>query len=63
MEIVGGLLALKHQSVPATPHSTRANAGLPIPLATQRTDRELKTLLKLSTGFTGHDAALLFARI
>ncbi len=62
MEIIGGLLAVKHECVPATPHSARANDGFPIPLAVNRTDRKVNTMLKLSTGFTGHDAALLFRR-
>jgi 3-oxoacyl-(acyl-carrier-protein) synthase len=62
IEIIGALLAMKHGCVPATPHTSRPNGSLPVPLVTQRTERTVNTFLKLSTGFTGHDAALLFRR-
>jgi 3-oxoacyl-[acyl-carrier-protein] synthase II len=62
IEIVGGLLAMKHQSVPQTPHTSRPSDALTMPLVLERTNRPVNTMLKLSTGFTGHDAALLFRR-
>jgi len=51
------LLVLKHQSIPASCCPADGNS-LP---ASSRPPAQLKTLLKTSTGFTGHDAALLFS--
>ena len=62
IETIASLLAMKHQSVPGTLNSNRRTAFFPVPLVTSQTDREVHTVLKLSTGFTGHDAALLFQR-
>jgi 3-oxoacyl-(acyl-carrier-protein) synthase len=62
IEMIGGLLALKHQTVPATLNTRCAQARFPVPLVGTLTQRSLHTLLKLSTGFTGHDAALLFRK-
>ena len=56
------LLAIKNQTVPATLHTRPKQVQLPVPLATSCVEREIRTALKLSTGFTGHDAALVFAR-
>lgn len=57
-----GLLALHHGVVPTTLNSDPTRVRLPIPLATGPVERPLKTMLKLSTGFTGHDAALVFRK-
>jgi len=54
------LLSMKHQTVPATLHTSPENVRLPVPLATSVLHRPIDTVLKLSTGFTGHDAALVF---
>ncbi len=54
------LLAFKHQAVPPTLHTRPKQVQLPVPLATSFIERPIRTALKLSTGFTGHDAALLF---
>jgi len=62
IETIAALLAVKHQSIPATLNSSRQSAFFPLPLVTSRSDRPVRTVLKLSTGFTGHDAALLFRR-
>ncbi len=62
IETIAALLAVKQQSIPATLHSSRQSAFSPLPLVTSRSDRPVRTVLKLSTGFTGHDAALLFRR-
>lgn len=53
------LLVLKHQTIPAScrpqaPHSLPATASTHPASA-------MRTLLKTSTGFTGHDAAMLFS--
>lgn len=54
------LLAMKHQTIPATLHTAPDDVQLPVPLVTSRLQCPVKTALKLSTGFTGHDAALVF---
>jgi 3-oxoacyl-[acyl-carrier-protein] synthase II len=50
------LLVLKHQSISA---GSRPGAGHSLPTVATPPS-QIKTLLKTSTGFTGHDAALLF---
>ena len=60
IETVGALLAVRHQVVPATLNTRPEHANFPIPLVTSPTERPVKTVLKLFTGFTGHDAALVF---
>lgn len=60
IDTICAMLAIEHQSVPATLHTRPEHALLPIPLVTTQTDRPISTLLKLSTGFTGHDAAAVF---
>ena len=60
IDTICAMLAIEHQSVPATLHTRPEHALFPIPLVTTQTDRPISTLLKLSTGFTGHDAAAVF---
>ena len=62
IETIGALLAMKHQAVPPTLNSNAESANLPVPLVTKLEERPVRTLLKLSTGFTGHDAAILIAK-
>ncbi len=62
IELIAMLLALRHQTVPATLHTDPDRVDLCVPLITETTERRLETALKLATGFTGHDAALLFQR-
>ncbi|MCK4342456.1 MAG: hypothetical protein KAY37_12120 [Phycisphaerae bacterium] len=62
IEMIGGLLAVKHQAVPATLNTRPGQANFPVPLTSELTDHRVNTLLKLSTGFTGHDAASLFRK-
>jgi 3-oxoacyl-[acyl-carrier-protein] synthase II len=62
IEMAAALLAMKHNSVPATLHARNGTSLLPVPLATATMQREVATVLKLSTGFTGHDAATVFRR-
>lgn len=54
------MLVLKHQTVPATLHTSPDSVQLPVPLVTTNLESSMRTVLKLSTGFTGHDAALVF---
>lgn len=62
IETVCALLALHHQCIPPT-LNTRADAQtFAVPVVTSRTERTMGTVLKLCTGFTGHDAALLFRK-
>ena len=60
VEVSAALLSMRHGMVPATLHTRPGCNKLPIPLITENTTRSVRTLLKLSTGFTGHDAATLF---
>lgn len=60
LETICALLALRHQLVPATLHSRPEHVRFPVPLATSPTDRPIRTILKMSTGFSGHDTALVF---
>ncbi len=63
IELSAGLLAMRHRHIPATLHTRPGRSKLPVPLVTEPADREIDTLLKLSTGFTGHDTATLFGRV
>lgn len=60
IDTVATVLSLKHQTVPATLHTSPENVRLPVPLATAVLRRPIRTVLKLCTGFTGHDAAMVF---
>lgn len=62
VETICGLLAMKHQVIPATLHTRPERVKLAVPLITSTTSRPINTLMKLSTGFTGHDAASVFRR-
>ncbi len=63
VDLSAALLAMRHRLIPATRYTDAKCHQLPIPLVTEPQKREIKTLLKLSTGFTGHDAAALFRRV
>ena len=63
VDLICGLLAVKYQTVPSTPNARADHTSLHVPLATEPTAHAIGTMLKLSTGFTGHDAASLFARV
>jgi 3-oxoacyl-(acyl-carrier-protein) synthase len=63
VEAICLLLAIRHQAVPATLGTPPERAGLAAPLITQYTERPINKALKLSTGFTGHDTAMLFSRV
>ncbi len=62
IETAAALLSMRHGVIPATLNTRPDSNKLPIPLITENTTRNVNTLLKLSTGFTGHDAAMIFRR-
>lgn len=62
IETICALQALRHQKVPPTLHTRAAHTRFPVPLASATSDHAIHNLVKLSTGFTGHDAASVFAR-
>ncbi len=62
MDTLCALLAMKHQCVPATLHTRPDKVRFPMTIATEQSNRSIGTMLKLFTGFTGHDAALVFRR-
>jgi 3-oxoacyl-(acyl-carrier-protein) synthase len=59
METICSLLVLKHGHIPRS-LTPAGPTNFPVSIPQQGSDRKLGTLLKLSTGFTGHDAALVF---
>ncbi len=63
VEVSAGLLAMRHGLLPATLNSKPDCSKLPIPLVTKSMSRDVRGMIKLSTGFTGHDAASLFSRV
>ncbi len=63
IELAGALLAMKNGAIPGTLHSRAQCTRLPVPLATQTATADVRTLLKISTGFTGHDAAAIYRRV
>ena len=63
METICIMLCMKHQTVAATLHTSPDNVQLPVPLITTATERPVRTVLKLSTGFTGHDSAIVFQQL
>lgn len=60
IETIAMLLSMKNQLIPATPNTSPHSHDLPIPLASHPIARPIRHALKLSTGFTGHDAAGVF---
>ena len=60
VDTVAALLAMKHATVPPLSGASVAVTGFPSTFANVSTRRDIRTVLKLFTGFTGHDAALLF---
>ncbi len=63
IETVCTLLAVKHQAVPGTLHTHPERVRTPVPLITTLTERPVKTAMKMSTGFTGHDAAQIYQAV
>lgn len=63
VELIAALLSMRKGVIPKTLHSKCGCDRLPVPLVTETVSREVKTILKLSTGFTGHDAAALYRRV
>jgi 3-oxoacyl-[acyl-carrier-protein] synthase II len=63
LDTICGLLAVRHGLAPATPNSAATRSALPVPLIVEPIETPIRTMLKLSTGFTGHDAALVFRAV
>ena len=62
IDTVCALLAMQRGQVPPLPHPPPTDSRWPLPFASGLLTRRLDSLLKLSTGFTGHDAALVFRK-
>ncbi|MBI3834985.1 MAG: hypothetical protein HY287_11705 [Planctomycetes bacterium] len=62
IETICGLLSMQNGLIPATPLTSPTSQQFPVPLATTNLNRRIDTLLKLFTGFTGHDAAIVLRR-
>lgn len=63
IELTASLLSMRHNTIPGTLNSRSGCERMSVPLVTETTAREVNTLLKLSTGFTGHDAASIYRRV
>lgn len=63
MELAAGLLSMRHGSVPGTLHADSCSKLGEVPLRAEVVERQVDLLMKLSTGFTGHDAASLYKRV
>jgi len=63
IETCCAVLAMKHGVAPAALHGTRDTSRFPVPIPLETTERDLQTLLKVFTGFTGHDAALVLRKL
>lgn len=63
VEMICAMLAVKNQAVPPTLNTLPDTARLDVPLASETLPRQVDTVMKLSTGFTGHDAASIYQRI
>jgi 3-oxoacyl-[acyl-carrier-protein] synthase II len=59
VEIAAALLCLRRQCVPPSTGGS-PNRQFPIPFVARPTPRKIKNVLKIGTGFTGHDSACLF---
>ncbi len=62
IEMVCSLLSMKNDTVCSTFSSESDDLQFPVPIATTNETRPLTTMMKLFTGFTGHDAALIFQK-
>ena len=62
IDLLCGLMAMRNQVVPGMVHGRPETMQFPIPLLNEISERPVESLLKLFTGFTGHDAALVFHR-
>lgn len=62
IEVIAMLLAMKHGVVPGRSFAGPADTRFPIPFLPRAEERPVRAALKLSTGFTGHDAAAVFLR-
>ncbi len=60
IELAAALLTMRRGVIPATLNTRSGCTRLPMPLVNENTTREVRTLLKLHTGFTGHDAATVY---
>lgn len=63
METIGALIGMREDKVFATPSVNASECKLRLPLVDTLQSREVRTLLKVSTGFTGHDAATLWEHV
>lgn len=63
IETVCALLSMKHDVVTSIYSDEQQSVNFPVPMAMSCVDRPIHSILKLFTGFTGHDAALIFKKV
>lgn len=63
IECMAGLLSMSEGVIPATLNTRESHNTLPVPIVTSNTNRSVRTMLKISTGFTGHDTAAIYQRV
>ncbi len=62
-ELAVAMMMMQEGLVLGQPFEGKQSDRVPIELVRENTKREIRMLLKTATGFTGHDAALLFRRV
>lgn len=62
IELICSLSAMRTGVIPPTPGSASNHNKLPLPVVREPRNKQVNALLKLSTGFTGHDAAAVYRR-
>jgi 3-oxoacyl-(acyl-carrier-protein) synthase len=61
-ELAAGLTMMEHGMVLGQPFDGETNGRVPLELVRSNRQHAVQIMLKLATGFTGHDAAMVFSK-
>jgi 3-oxoacyl-[acyl-carrier-protein] synthase II len=61
-ELAAGLMMMEHGLVLGQPFGGETNGRVPLELVRANRQHSVRIMLKLATGFTGHDAAMVFRK-
>ena len=61
-ELAVGLMMMEHGLVLGQPFDGETNGRVPLELVRANRQHSVRIMLKLATGFTGHDAAMVFRK-